>query len=146
MDTAVDKGLALLSFLKAAATLRRKRVSSYGTGDKLVWFADVPNDRPECRSPFLTDKPGEFGDLWLEIRKKRMPTRPALPEPIAEWVRADDLEQADKEPELLSEITVLVEQQVPDPDAPPESHKTVVEKRPQLQRLSDHPEIEDAWL
>ena len=146
MDAAIDKGRALLGFLKAAATLRRKRVSSYGTSDKLVWLADVPKDRPECRSPFLTDKPGEFAELWLEVRKKRMPTRPTLPEAIAEWVRADDLEQADNEPELRSEITVLVEQQVLDPDAPPESQRTLVEKRPELRRLSDHPEIEDGWL
>lgn len=142
----MDKGLALLGFLKAAATLRRKRVSSYGTGDKLVWFADIPKDRPECRSPFLTDKPGELGDLWIEVRKKRMPTRSALPEAIADWVRADDLDQPDKEPELLAEITVLVKRQVPDPDAPPESHETVVEKRPQLLRLSEHRQVEDGWL
>jgi very-short-patch-repair endonuclease len=142
----MDKGLALLAFLKAAATLRRKRVSSYGTGDKLVWFADVPRDRAECRSPFLTENPGEFAELWLEVRKKRMPTRPPLSEAVAEWVRADDLEQADKEPELRSEITVLVEKQFPDPDAPPESQRTVVEKRPEVRRLSEHPEIEDGWL
>lgn len=142
----MDKGLALLAFLKAAATLRRKRVSSYGTSDKLVWFADVPRDRAECRSPFLTDNPGEFPEFWLEVRKKRMPTRPPLPEATTEWVRADDLEQTDKEPELRSEITVLVEQQVSDPDAPPGGQGTVVEKRPQPRRLSDHPEIEDGWL
>jgi very-short-patch-repair endonuclease len=140
------KGLALLGFLRAAATLRRKRVSTYGTGDKLVWFADVPKDRPECRSPFLTDKPGELGDLWIEARKKRMPTRPALPEAIADWVRADDLDQPDKEPELLAEITLLVDRQVPDPDVPPESQRSVLEKRPQLLRLSEHPQVEDGWL
>jgi very-short-patch-repair endonuclease len=146
VNPAIDKGVALLAFLKAAATLRRRRVSSYGTGDKIIWFVDVPRDRAECRSPFLTDKPGEFADLWLEVRKKRMPTRPAPPEAIAEWVRADDLERADKEPELRPEITVLVEQQVSDADALPESQRSVVEKRPEVHRLSEHPEIEDGWL
>lgn len=146
VDAAVDKGVALLRFLKDAATLRRKRVGSYGTGDKLVWLADVPKDRPECRSAFLTEVQTELGDLWLEVRKKRMPTRPPAPQAIADWVRADDLDQADEEPELLPEITVLVERRVPDPDAPPESGKTVVEKRPELRRLNQHPEVEDAWL
>ncbi len=90
----MDKGVALLGFLKAATTLRRKRISSYGTGDKIIWFGDVPRDRPECRSPFLTDNPDEFAGLWLEVRKKRMPMRPALPEAIAAWVGADDLAEA----------------------------------------------------
>jgi very-short-patch-repair endonuclease len=141
-----EKGIALLHLLKDAATLRRKRVASYGSGDKLVWFADVPRGRPECRSPFLTDNPGEFGDVWLEVRKKRVPTRPSVPEAVADWVRANALDQADKEPELLSEITVLIEKRVPDLDAPPESGNTVVEKVPELKRLRDHPEVEDAWL
>ena len=108
MNPAMDKGAALLGFLKAAATLRRKRVGSYGTADTVICFADVPRDRAECRSPFLTDNPGEFTDLWLEVRKKRMPTRPALPEAMANWVRPDDLEQVDKEPELLSGECALV--------------------------------------
>ena len=146
MDEAVDKGLALLGFLNAFATLRRKRVSSYGTGDKVVWFADVPKDRSECRSPFLANDPGGTGDLWLEVRKKRMPTRPALSEAIARWVRAEGLDQPDKEPELLAEITVLVETRIPDPDAPFDSRETIVERHPQLSRLSDHPEVENVWL
>lgn len=146
MNPLTDKGVALLAFLKAAATLRRKRVSSYGTGDKIIWFADVPRDRPECRSPFLTDTPGELADVWLEVRKKRMPTRPALPEVLADWVRLDDLDQPDREPELRSEVTVLVERQVRDPVAPPESQRTVVEEFPEVWRLSEHREIEDSWL
>ena len=117
MKSPVDKGIALLAFLRDAATLRRKRISSYGTGDNLIWFADVPRDRAECRSPFLSDKPGEFAGLWLEVRKKRMPKRPPTPQIVEDWVRAEDLDQAENEPELRSEITVLVEHQVHDPDA-----------------------------
>lgn len=141
-----DKGVALLAFLKAAATLRRKRVSSYGAGDRIIWFGDVPRDRPECRSPFLTETPGEFAELWLEVRKKRMPSRPIPPQAILQWVRQDDLDQPDKEPELRPEITVIVEQRVPDPDAPPENRRTLVVERPEVRRLADHPEVEDAWL
>ena len=140
------KGIALLHFLKDAATLRRKRVPSYGSGDKLVWFADVPKNRPECRSAFLTENPGEFPDIWLEVRKKRMPSRPPIPEVVKGWVRPQDLDQSDQEPELLLEITVLIERRVPDPDALPEQGRMVVEKVPEVRRLKDHPEVEDAWL
>jgi DNA-binding winged helix-turn-helix (wHTH) protein/very-short-patch-repair endonuclease len=142
MDSVLEKGIALLEFLKAAATLRRKRISAYGTDTKIIWFADLPKERAECRSAFLTDRPSEFGDLWLEVRKKRRPSLPPLPEAIAEWVRPEDLMQADKEPELCSEITVPVEKQVLDPDAFPNSQSTAIEE---VRYLSDHPEIEDVW-
>lgn len=145
MDSAKDKGVALLAFLKAAAAFRRKRVSAYGTGDKIIWFADVPRERAECRSPFLSDNPGDFSDLWLEVRKKRMPARPPLPEAIAEWIRLDDLEQVEKAPELRPEITVLVRRQVQDPDAA-EGRQGLFEDWPEVRRLRDHPEVEEAWL
>ena len=142
----LGKGIALLRFLKDAATLRRKRVSSYGSNDKLVWFRDVPKDRPECRSAFLNENPGEFPEIWLEVRKKRMPTRPHFPNVTVDWVRPQDLEQSDREPELLPEITVLVQRRVPDPEAPPERPRDMLAGVPELRRLDDHPEVEDAWI
>ncbi len=141
-----DKGSDLLAFLKATAAIRRKRISSYGTADKVLWLADVPKERPECRSPFLIDKPDDSGGLWLEVRKKRMPVRPPVPQVVADWVRADDLDQPENEPELLPEITVIVERQVPDPDAPQGTQRTIVRQVPELRRLADHPEVEEAWL
>jgi very-short-patch-repair endonuclease len=142
----MDKGAALLAFLKATATIRRKRISSYGPADKILWLAEVPKESAECRSPFLTDKPDDLGALWLEVRKKRMPARPPVPQVVADWVRADDLDQPDNEPELLPEMTVIVERQVPGPDAPQDTQRTIVEEVPELRRLADHPEVEEAWL
>jgi very-short-patch-repair endonuclease len=146
VNLTMDKGAALLAFLKATASIRRKRISSYGPADKVLWFADVPRDRAECRSPFLTDKPDELGGLWLEVRKKRTPVRPPVPQIVADWVRPEDLDQPEKEPELLPEITVLVERQVADPGAPQDAERTIVEEVPELRRLADHPEVEEAWL
>jgi len=75
-----------------------------------------------------------------------MPLRPPVPPIVADWVRAADLDRPNKEPELLPEITVVVEQQVPDPDAPEDPRRATAEKVPQLRRLADHPEVEEAWL
>ena len=75
-----------------------------------------------------------------------MPIRPPVPETVAEWVRPEDLDHPDQEPDLVPEITILVKQEMPDPDAPPEQPRTMVEKVPQLRRLQDHPEVEEAWL
>jgi len=144
-DAVNEKSKALLAFLRDAAGLRRKRIPAYNTTDA-IWFAEVTKDRPECRSAFHADNPADFPDLWLEVRKKRMPSRPAVPGPVSDWLRPQDLDQADREPELLPEITVLVERRVPDPNAPSDQGRTVSEKVPEVRRLKDHPEVEDAWL
>ena len=136
-----DKGTHLLAFLKATATIRRRRISSYGAGDRVIWLGDVPRGHAECRSPFLVENPDDLGESWLEVRKKRMPIRPPVPEDLTDWVRIDDLDQVETEPELYREITVLVEvQQVAlKLGSPPEM-------RPELRRLADYPSVEDAWL
>lgn len=146
MNPTIDKAAHLLAFLRATAIIRRKRITSYGPAEKVLWLADVPRDRPECRSPFLSDKPDDLGGLWLEVRKKRMPARPPVPQVLADWVRADDLDQPERAPELLPEITHIVERRVPDPDAPQDSQRTMDQQVPELRRLADHREVEDAWL
>lgn len=141
-----DKGLALLNFLRATVTLRRKRISSYGPEDKVLWLAEVPKERAECRSPFLSDKPDDFGDVWLEVHKKRIPERPPVPDVVKDWVRADELDNPEMEPELLPEIRVIVKRQVPDPEAPAGTQRTIVEEMSELRRLMDQPGVEEAWL
>lgn len=141
-----NKGIALLRFLKDAAILRRQRILVYRTSDRVLWFSSLPKGRTECHSPFLATELREGPDFWLEVRKARMPIRPPVPETVAEWVRPEDLDQPDREPELLPEITILIEQEVSDPDAPPEQPRTIVEEVPQLRRLQDHSEVEEAWL
>jgi very-short-patch-repair endonuclease len=61
-------------------------------------------------------------------------------------VRPDDLDSPHKEPELKKEITVLIEREIPDPDAPPEAPRTIKETVEEIRRLKDHPEIDDAWV
>lgn len=140
-----SKGIALLRFLREAATLRRKRVPSYTSADRVLWFADVPRDCSECRSAFLGEH-SEFSDIWLEVHKKRPPARPPVPEVVANWVRAEDLDRPESEPEVLAEITVLVERPVPDPDAARDRPHSTIEKVPEGRRLEDHPDVQEAWL
>ena len=140
-QAATDKGTDLLAFLKATATLRRRRFSTYGDRDRVIWFGDVPTGHVECRSPFLMESAEDLGELWLEVRKKRMPMRPPVPETVVDWVRTDDLSSTEGEPDLHPEITVLVEaeQDRLKLGNPPEM-------RPELRRLEDYPEVEEAWL
>ncbi len=146
MSPPMSKGAALLAFLKATATIRRKRKSSYGSADEVLWFEDVPTDSDGCRSPFLVDGPDEESGSWLEVRKQNMPPRPPVPQAVADWVRADDLDTPENEPALLHETTIIVEQQIPDSDTSPDTQQTMVEEVPDRRRLQDHPEIKEAWL
>ena len=141
-----DKGIALLKFLKTVSGLRRRPAPSYRPQDRVLWLADVPRDRPECRSPFLAIGPDESPNYWLQVRKSRPPARPAAPNNVNGWLRPGELDSPTGEPELLQERTVLVEREVPDPEAPPDHPRTVVEEVSEVRRLSDHPEVEDAWL
>jgi len=151
MAALADKSKALLSFLKDFGTLRRRRVAAYKPEDKVLWLANVPKDLPDkwkdaCRSAFLADDPSEIPDLWLEVRKKPKPRLPAVPETVRDWVRPQDLENPDRVPEIPSEITVPVEKTVPGSDTTVTQGRTLAETVPEVRRLEDHPEVEDAWL
>jgi probable HAF family extracellular repeat protein len=87
----VSKGLSLLRFLLDAATLPKERNPTYAPTDKRLWFSEIPKERAECRSPFLSDALGEAPDFWLEVRKSRMPVRSPVPALIADWLRPEDL-------------------------------------------------------
>lgn len=75
-----------------------------------------------------------------------MPGRPPVPQVVADWVRADNLDQTENDPEILPEITVIVERKVPDPEAPEGVQRTIVEEVSEARSLEDHPEVEEAWI
>lgn len=145
MDLTI-KGKALLRFLKEAATIRRHRPPGYRNDDRVLWFSNIPRDSQEIRSPFLVPPSDGFSDFWLEVKKTPPPQRAPLPQALAEWVRPEDLDSPHKEPELKTGITVFVEREVPDSEAPPEAPRTIKETVEEIHRLEDHPEIEDAWV
>lgn len=149
---------ALLSFLKAVATLRRKRVATYGSTDRVLWLNELPRDlspawKGACRSAFFADKPDDLPDLWLEVRKKHKPEFPPLPEELRDWVDQKYQQHPDeyiyKEvSDLLSllkdEITVLVEPS--DSNMSAGAMGACAEQISELRRLRDYPGIEDVWL
>ncbi len=149
MNEPINKGNSLLSFLRDFAGLRRLRVPSYRPTDDILWFANLPRERNECVSPFLEVTHGEsleHAPFWLEVRKKRMPIRPALPTIVKDWVSEDALDELSHEPEISPQITILVERTITDPDASLESSSSVTEQVPEVRSLKDYPEVEEGWL
>lgn len=160
MTSTAGKTVALLQFLKEIANLRRKRISTYGTGDKLLWLADLPRDLPQnwkdaYRSVFVSDNPDDFPDLWLEVRKKRKPTLAALPKELQDWVPRKFQDNPDEYVDktigqlinlLNPQITIVVEKKVANPYANLGEDDTLVEKVPEVRLLEEYPKVQDTWL
>ncbi len=145
----LEKTKALLNFLKETATLRRKRIPIYGADDRVLWFEQLPKDRPEIRSVFFATNPAELSNpnLWLEIRRKHKPVPPSVPEIVNNWLPQEFLDNPEKylnkETEelielLRSRITIFVESL--------SSNTTQADKIVKEVRLEDHPEVEEAWI
>ncbi|NLO88834.1 MAG: DUF559 domain-containing protein [Clostridia bacterium] len=149
----VSKSHQLLSFLKDFALLRRKRITAYGSGDRVLWFADLPNDLPSSWkdalwSVFSSDKPDETPDLWLEVRKKRMPELPPIPEEVKRWLPENFL----KEPEAYvrentDNMLSLLREKINIIKSSAESKIDLTAfDVAEEQFLKDYPEVEQAWL
>ena len=141
------RGRALLEFLKEAATIRRLRQSEYSDKDKVIYVSKLPTESPDiCSSPFLDEEFPEASDYWWKLQKKPAPPRPAVPKIVEEWVRESALDNPKEEPELLPEITILVEKRVPDPGVPAEEERSIIVQCPEKRYLVAHPEVQEAWL
>lgn len=159
MSLHLEKTKSLLLFLQAIGNLRRKRILTYGSSDKVFWFSNFPQNLPQhwrdaYKSAFIADKPEEIPDLWLEVRKKPKPIFPPLPEEIRVWVPQEFQDHPDdyidREPDQLldllnMQITVLVERRIEKLDAQPGSSQVLVEKVPEIRRLQDQPQARKIW-
>lgn len=159
MPDTLDRTVALLRFLKETATLRRKRVAAYGSGDTVLWFHELPRGLSSqwgdaCRSVFLDDKPDGMPDLWLEVRKRLPPKFPPVPSELRDWVPQDFQNRPEEfahrcPDELISllrrQITVVQNKRTVDSDALPDQASAVHEEVAAERRLQDHPWVETAW-
>jgi len=103
MADLVAKSSALLNFLRDSASLRRKRISTYGETDRVLWFADLPQGYPEIRSVFFMDKPSEEPDVWLEVKRQPRPVSPSVPVILKDLIEGIDEAQWRREPILKQE-------------------------------------------
>ena len=132
-----DKSQRLLSFLKAMAAIRSKRITAYGDNDRVVYLADMPAEAAACKSSFLRNQGSAALDRgpWLSVKKPRMSGPPKLSDLLTPWVDPTALDTPDQEPVLLTETTILDSIAVA-----ASSHTTSV-----AASIEDHPEINAAW-
>lgn len=144
-----SKSRQLLLFLKNLSTLRRKRISVYGSGDRVLWLGALPCGLPSkwkdaYRTVFSADKPDEMPDLWLEVRKKRRPDPPPVPETVKPWLPEKFIEKPEEYAERNTEdLLDLLRDKI---YTPPKSNLTARKAALEERLLKDHPEVEEAWL
>ena len=128
-----DKNQQLLSFLKAMAAIRSKRITAYGENDQVVYFADLPASSTACKSSFFPAAAEAGGDRgpWLWIRKPWLTAPPKPGEVLAPWCDPVALDDPQKEPVLLPEAMIASSVDAAGREA------TVIESA----LLSDHPEV-----
>lgn len=141
-DHLLERTKAFLRFLEGVANLKKKRVSAYGEGDTVLWFADLPRDlsqdlRNALKSAFTQENPEEIPDLWLEVRKKRRPEISPLPNSLRNWVSQDFQIHPDKYVDRsLDQMMDLLNEQI----AIPGDGVTKV------YHLKDYPTVKDHWV
>ena len=129
-----SKSFSLLSFLRAVASLRQKRVTQYSDDDKVIYFGKLPHDEKHIKSPFLTPPVDENDSPpWLVVQKAKMPAPPALPPVFKPWIAEAALTDPDNQPQLPEEASSC------------ESHARDGDGQVITLRLTEHPEVQAKW-
>jgi len=153
-----DRSVRLFKFLKEFAELRAHSVRDVGKYDVVLWFSDVPAERPECfgihtRSSLdLEEDALESDTRWVEIKKPRLQTLPSTPKAAADWLVLEQLENPfqDPPPTLSDSITIISEIDSEEADEPLEVRNEPLEEAdepPESQTiyLADQPDLITAW-
>ena len=118
-----DRAIRLFTFLKELSLLKTKVTRDLRVYEEVVWFADVPEYKG-IFSILLGQQSDTQDGIWLEVRRQKEPIKPPIPSPCLKWLetREDD-----------------------DPLIPPSLRHEISTDDVQIDRLSDHPELEQEW-
>jgi len=132
--TLQDRSSRLFTFLSKLAQMRSKPRRKLGEDreEQVFWFSEVPRDSDCFCVAWDQGANAEEQDVWLELKKPRVPAPPAPPELLRPWIKLEQLDDASRDaPELLREIAVA-----------PSAGSVSLSLR---QRLTDHPEVLEAY-
>lgn len=135
-ENLLDKSVALFSYLRELTQLRSATIRNLDAYENVLWFCEIPQEQ-ECFTQIWGASRENREDIWLEIKKPKLPPIPALPEKIKRWAREGDLVDTLKErPSLLERIPV---------DAPANQDSSDQQTSLQWLELKDFPEVQSEW-
>lgn len=143
MDKIKDRAIRLIDYLIEIARLRSRIVREIDDYHRVLWLHEIP-DEPKCCFTQAWGTNKEYDeDIWIEIKKYNEPILDEVPEICKKWVNESTLNNSTDIPELLSSITIQVEEQNPDADTD-NSEQAQINVSKTLQ-LKDYPEVSKTW-
>jgi hypothetical protein len=146
MEHMKNKAIRLIDYLTELARLRSKIIREIRQYQSVLWIDEIPRELNYCFTQAWGAKGNEEFDenIWIEVKKYDEPILDEIPEICEKWVDRSTLRNTKDIPELLSSISIQVEERNPDvePDDPQKdeffsANKTLL--------LNDHPEVSEAW-
>ncbi len=136
-DVIRDRAIRLFRFLRELTELRTKTIRSWEQYEQAVWYQDIPHE-PGCHCIAWPGVDlGEHAEAWVEVRKPRLKASPKPPAVVIPWINLQQVGDSTRESlEIREQITVEVGRKHDDG-----SEEVVTE----LQQLSGHPEVREAW-
>ncbi len=134
-----SKIIRLVDYLTRLASLRTKTIRDIADYERTtLWISSIPHEKGCFTQAWGRDE--EFdSDVWVEVQNQREPELPSVPEKCEDWVERSSLRNKADLPELLTEITIEIE----NPDRKKESDEPKYIRR--TERIQDHPEVQHPW-
>lgn len=130
-----DKSKKLFSYLKELVQLRSGTIREIDTYESVMWLSNIPKES-ECFAQVWGVPRESKEDVWIEIRKPKLPSLPPPPASVRQWVSEAELGDYKKDrPQLVERI--LAEQS---PNQDP-----AVPQEPRYLELKDFPAVLVAW-
>ena len=133
-----EKAIRLVDYLTQIARLRSTVVRNVDDYQSVLWLNDVPIQKGCFTQTWGRDE-NHDSDIWVEIQRPNEPELPTVPDPCQDWVKIESLRNTSELPEILPEITVLID----NPDGSEDSEQ--LESTPHTIRLEDYPQVQEAW-
>ena len=141
-DLIRDRAIRLFTYLRELTQLRSKVIRTLDNYDNVLWFSEIPHEK-ECFTPAWGIAREGAEEIWLEIKKPKLPPLPTVPDKLFPWVRESDLVDSSKdEPEILQRILAPAKE---DDLHSEEKEASSSSSEPKFLELNDHLHILDIW-
>lgn len=110
-----DRAIRLFTYLRELTQLRSKVIRTLKDYENVLWLSDIPREQGCFTQVWGVSQEGQE-DIWVEIKKPKLPSFPSAPKELQPWVREAHLADSSKEePELLSRILAPDQQEDAEP-------------------------------
>lgn len=98
-----DRAIRLFTYLKEIAQLRTKVVRDCLDYAEILWLDDIPREKG-CYTIAWGSKAEDFDSIWIEIKKRKEPPCPKIPQICSEWINPSVVLDSDNEPYLNERV------------------------------------------